>query len=66
MKIEKTVGRRTLEGDGRDKCMPLGEEKIFDLSFRIMSISSFKEDVRNAWFLLKWSLPSSIMKSGQG
>ncbi|CAL5411847.1 unnamed protein product [Camellia sinensis] len=35
MKIEKTVGRRTLEGDGRDKCMPLGEEKIFDLSFRI-------------------------------
>ncbi|KAL7243551.1 hypothetical protein ACSBR1_015868 [Camellia fascicularis] len=26
-----------LEGDGRDKCMPLGEEKIFDPSVRNLS-----------------------------
>ncbi|KAI8024221.1 putative AMP deaminase [Camellia lanceoleosa] len=31
----------------------------------ITSISSFKEVVTNAWFVLKWSLPSSVLKSSQ-
>lgn len=33
---------------------------------RILSISSFKEEVTNAWFMVKWSLPNSVLKSGQG
>ncbi|KAI8011897.1 Transmembrane 9 superfamily member 3 [Camellia lanceoleosa] len=39
---------------------------FYFVRIRIMSISSFKEDVTNAWFLLKWSLPNSVLKAGQG
>ncbi|XP_028116276.1 LRR receptor-like serine/threonine-protein kinase ERL1 isoform X3 [Camellia sinensis] len=47
-----------LEGDGRDKCMPLGEERIFDPSVRNLSnlnlggeISPAIGDLKNLQFM---------------
>ena len=32
--------------------------------YRVMSITNFKADLTNNWFLKKWSLPASVIKSG--
>lgn len=33
---------------------------------RVLSITNFKADCSNNWFLQEWALPSSIIKSGNG